>query len=590
MMISTLDRYQAICILFCIVRAFAPTSANSKQDELRWSDLMAGKEQMKEINSLYTQHYLRAANGLLWAIGTEVYNEASDGTKRELKRCIASISVEEENPQKSEAKCVLEAFNMVDKEKAGVKWVGAFGVRRMKRRAKKQSSNMPNLIELEKTKSPLSAFANMATEVLKGDDIGKVSWKKTFARIKKLDYQLKNVRQIENDNRMFDSVLREKSDAFALARTERKEHVANRNMGPLQDLQDMNSFIDGLKPAERETLEFLSPKFAPLMPDNDKPNKSLLSPTFFSFFRDESPNNIASIPDVLNSTGLSSVDRDALMELIMEASGARVQVEQTLRGVSGLADWQDVAQAMIEANLRMNASWTKLLASLTKMQKVELDIKGYSFASHEQIDSMFFRDDSYYNGTWQNDIPLEDYKNYGDNDRRNLLRRMVGRMAGDSSTEFISAMRSWPKRMKQRVLSPFAFVGAVLTPSIFGYTILSPNIFSASVLSPVMLNLELLTPRAFVPVILGPRILSPRILGPRAFVPQILLANILSPAIVRPVLFSPFILTPLVLSPGILAPSALGGRVLSPALLNPAILSPGALNVEILSPSLLSRR
>uniref|UniRef100_A0A914WVZ9 Uncharacterized protein n=1 Tax=Plectus sambesii TaxID=2011161 RepID=A0A914WVZ9_9BILA len=444
-MISTLDRYQAICILFCIVRAFAPTSANSKQDELRWSDLMAGREHMKEINSLYTQHYLRAANGLLWVIGTEVYNEASDGTKRELKRCIASISVEDENPQKSEAKCVLEAFNMVDKEKAGVKWVGAFGVRRMKRHAKKQS-------------------------------------------------------------------------------------------------------------------------------------------------RDESPNNIASIPDVLNSTGLSSDDRDALMELIMEASGARVQVEQTLRGVSGLADWQDVAQAMIEANLRMNASWTKLLASLTKVQKVELDIKGYSFASHEQIESMFFRDDSYYNGTWQNDIPLEEYKNYGDNDHRNLLRRMVGRMAGGSSTEFISAMRSWPKRMKQRVLSPFAFAGAVLTPSIFGYTILSPNIFSASVLSPVMFNLELLTPRAFVPVILGPRILSPRILGPRAFVPQILLANILSPAIVRPVLFSPFILTPLVLSPGILAPSALGGRVLSPALLNPAILSPGALNVEILSPSLLSRR
>lgn len=81
------------------------------------------------------------------------------------------------------------------------------------------------------------------------------------------------------------------------------------------------------------------------------------------------------------------------MKLIMEASGAREQVEHTLRGVSGLADWQDVAEAMINANLRMNTTWMKLLSSFTKMQKFELDTKGYTFALHDQIEEFYFKDD-----------------------------------------------------------------------------------------------------------------------------------------------------------------------------------------------------
>ncbi len=81
------------------------------------------------------------------------------------------------------------------------------------------------------------------------------------------------------------------------------------------------------------------------------------------------------------------------MSLIMEVSGAREQVEHTLRGVSGLADWQDVAQAMIDANLRMNSTWMKLLSSLTKIQKIQLDTRGFAFASHNQIHDMYFKDD-----------------------------------------------------------------------------------------------------------------------------------------------------------------------------------------------------
>uniref|UniRef100_A0A914VIW4 Uncharacterized protein n=1 Tax=Plectus sambesii TaxID=2011161 RepID=A0A914VIW4_9BILA len=725
---------------------FVGCNAKKKEQKpLHWSDVMADEKELKKVNHLYTSHYMRAAYGLLGAIGNELHNEASVATRRELKRCIARISKEDTNPHKSEAKCVLHAYHMLDREKAGVEWVGAFGMRRMKRHAVRQSKlakygpdrfktakvinfsnqqyvkfrqrvakhrvhinmrsqyaknvrekqsqsninnlgsttltnekstnsrrrkpvsdisaarseflfksneatpsisgtstadlvedeenlqpastsqsqpasqdfsnhasrlvgsaekqkeeetvevhkmkSMPELVSLDVAKSPVVTLANMATELLKGERSKKTSWGDTYEKIKELDYQLKETRKIEDQNRALDAVLEKRSGAYSLANTDRQENIADENIGPLKGVQDVNAFINSLHPSQSDTYDFLSPKLAPLMPPEITPKKPLLSPTLFSFYKDEgNPNNIASIPDLLNATGVKSNDRDALMGLIMEASGAREQVEQTLRGVSGLADWQDVAEAMINANLRMNSTWMKLLSSLTKSQKFELDTKGFTFSAHDQVRDMFFKEDSYYNGTWQNDIPLEEYKSYDDVDRKHLLRRMVGTMARDDSTETLAAMRSWPKRMKQRILKPFAFVAQILVPSVFGYTILSPNIFVANILSPVVFNLELLTPRVFFPIILGPRLLSPRILGPRVFVPQILVPLVFTPPIVRPIVLSPYILAPFVMSPAILAPSALGGRVLSPAVLNPIILSPGALNVDILSPTLLSRR
>uniref|UniRef100_A0A914W214 Uncharacterized protein n=1 Tax=Plectus sambesii TaxID=2011161 RepID=A0A914W214_9BILA len=621
------------------------------------SNLLADNKTLDQMFDLYTHHYLGAAKGLLSAIGNNLHNEMSFKSRRELKRCIATIAVEAPTVIEEEARCVLNAYHMLDNEKNGVVWVGAFGIRRMKREAArlgrrkgakgrgniqfrqrpyvkflermrqrrtipeeyenhihrlvdhlekektvnskdqfnvKTLTGMPELIG-EERKSPVVALAKMASELFRGDDSGKASWKQSYQKITELEQQMKLMNRVEKSNRAFDQVLSERaSHTFAgheMALGENEDH-------PLRMIQDVNSVIDQLGASDDESIDFLSPKFMRLLPhEEDKEKKSFLSPSLLSFYKDDNVNNIASLPDIMHGTGWKEEDSEAVIDMIMEVSGARQQVDETLKGIEGLVEWQEVARAVVEADKKMNATWERLFASFSPRQKDELDTIGYTFSDPYQIEDMYFSDDAFYKGMWQNDVTVDEYKRYDDADRSNHLRDVVRVMAGEEQrslreeeeNELEASMRTWPRRMKQRILQPYGFTASILQPSVFGYLILSPFIFSASVLSPQVLSAHILSPAVGFPIILGPRLLSPRILSPRIMAPMILSPVALSPSILRPLVLSPNILTPGLMSPAILSPSALGGKILSPSALNPSILSPGVLNADVLSPSILSK-
>jgi hypothetical protein len=79
----------------------------------------------------------------------------------------------------------------------------------------KTLSSMPELMTKD-PKSPVAALANMATELLRGDDSGKVSWKQSYDKITELDQQMKHMKRVETHNRVFDQVLSERvSHTFA---------------------------------------------------------------------------------------------------------------------------------------------------------------------------------------------------------------------------------------------------------------------------------------------------------------------------------------------------------------------------------------
>ena len=73
--------------------------------------------------------------------------------------------------------------------------------------------------------------------------------------------------------------------------------------------------------------QMLSPRFAPLLPDK-LDSRGLLSPSILSFYKDEGEDQIVPIPSLLQATGMSESDKDSMLEMIMEVSGARTTVDK----------------------------------------------------------------------------------------------------------------------------------------------------------------------------------------------------------------------------------------------------------------------
>lgn len=87
--------------------------------------------------------------------------------------------------------------------------------------------------------------------------------------------------------------------------------------------------------------QMLSPRFAPVLPDKYE-GRGLLSPSVLAFYKvhihslfsfhssiqDDGEDQIVPLPSLLESTGMERKDRDSLLEMIMEISGARETVEE----------------------------------------------------------------------------------------------------------------------------------------------------------------------------------------------------------------------------------------------------------------------
>uniref|UniRef100_A0A914DAI6 Uncharacterized protein n=1 Tax=Acrobeloides nanus TaxID=290746 RepID=A0A914DAI6_9BILA len=468
--------------------------------------------------------------------------------------------------------------------------------------------NMENLEKLNARNdvSPVTKFSNFLQQLLTikkqktetPTSIGtEKKWPKTYEVLKKLKHEMDRTKQLPGSKpykfRMYDIVLENEEPTFSPSENKSPDGLIR------QGLQMVNSIIGKERTGLRKkgSTKWLSPRFLPLMPDKMEGENEVLSPTILSFYKNNK--TIASLPDVLETFGMTEHDRDSVLEMLMDVSGTTKNVDLGIDLLKEI-NFFDIKEDVFNSNERVVANFEKLENSLSFNQQKHLDKNGFTIMEQHQMEK-FYRDQGL-----NNEIDLtsfECHKNYTKQQTEHALWLTIEEIAQNLT----STVRKRQKRFfltvpedvefaretggvdfaRPILLAPFAFA-PLFGFAILGPIILSPMLFSPSLINPTLLSPIILSPGVAVPEVLSAYAFGPFILSPFVMQPGILTPYILGPNILNPFVLSPLVLSPYVLSPDILSPQILGGGVLSPTFLSPAVLTETYLMLSVLSPSFLS--
>ncbi|VDO13822.1 unnamed protein product [Haemonchus placei] len=129
----------------------------------------------------------------------------------------------------------------------------------------------------------------------------------------------------------------------------------------------------------------LSPRFAPLLPDKAAYH-GVLSPALFPFYKDDSEQQILPVPEVrmLEDSGLNEKDRERILEMVMEVSGARETVENAMKVLKHLNSF-GLGDELMSVTEKIGESFEQLRASFNHDQVMDLDRRGYTFMEVDQM-------------------------------------------------------------------------------------------------------------------------------------------------------------------------------------------------------------
>ncbi|KAL6736752.1 hypothetical protein Aduo_007067 [Ancylostoma duodenale] len=336
----------------------------------------------------------------------------------------------------------------------------------------------------------------------------------------------------------------------------------------------VNSFNDA------ENMRILSPRIVPILPD--KASRGILSPSLFPFYKDDTEQSILPIPRMLKTAGLNEKDRERVLEMIMEVSGARETVDKAMKVLQHLNSI-GMDEKLFSINEKIGKVFEQLRSSFTPYQSKELDRKGFTLMSSDQMERLHQGQDLHEPAIR---AQMDKYKSVPSKEREQLLWESVAELAGLNKRRRKRQIQPLVV-LKPTVLSPYQFA-PVYGFSVLGPVVLSPNIFSPLILNPSVLGPWVLSPSFPLPFIISPYVLSPYVLSPLGMAPFVFSPYVLSPNVMNPYMLSPVILSPIVICPDVLSPMVLGGSILSPSILSPSILSKSYLMANVLSPTLLS--
>ncbi|KAK0402711.1 hypothetical protein QR680_016488 [Steinernema hermaphroditum] len=588
-----------VCAAADVARAELTPSATTSQ---RFEKVRLSKQSYDSVHRLHTAWYHTSIKALMGQLGKELYWKLEKEGQTELARCLDVIP--DQGDLSYGARCLMKA--KARKPRKGWRLDKYRGKKRPKRSPYrlvgddlkikvKQQDRLDSLLQPVPS-SPIKRVSNLITRItrLNDSDYTPGGWAKSYDLLqdlkKNMDAKKSQPGAKVYEMRLYDIVLG----------NEEPSKPRNRPDNLMTRAADLANVLSNNRKKGSQNLSLLSPRFAPIMPDKMKGGNRPLSPSILSFYKDDSEGEIASIPKILEATGMDESDRKTVIETIMEVSGARDTVDTALEILKNL-NFLGMEGELFEVTNRLTSAFKALHTTFDRRQNKELDNRGFTFMERHQIEKIY----SDHGIKHPNDVnfDIDAYSNQTNAQREQALWKRIELIAHNiSETEYHhrakrtfddATMRAiFPTWKTISVLSPTVLAPYMFAPvfglSVLGPTVLSPNIFSPLLLNPSVLGPFVLSPAVAMPFIVSPYLLSPYVLTPIVMAPFILNPYILSPNVINPYILSPLILSPYVLCPDVLSPQTLGGAILSPSVASPSVLTESTLMASVLSPTFLS--
>ncbi|KAM3719581.1 Serum response factor-binding protein [Dirofilaria immitis] len=426
----------------------------------------------------------------------------------------------------------------------------------------KKTDKMPAIHDSIIEKTLIQRMSRFISVMISGKE-GGGNWTKTYEQITELKKQMDQ--RLESSNarvynlRLFDLVLGNEKRTRPKVLLKYKDFISM--------AFDLLNRINRDDKKEELNFRFLSPRIMSLMPDKMQSQNRILSPAILSFYKDDSSDSIVPLPKLLEKSGMMEKDRQAVLEMVMDVSGARIAIEM-ISDIFKETNIFVLKDTIFEATKRINQAFKTLEKSFSIEQRNEMESKGFTFLEASQLKKMLHQQ-----GIMKSEdikFDLEKYEQLNGKQREEALWENIKRIVKNETEEEYRKKRQAISLLTPTILSPFMF-SPIFGLSILGPVVLSPSIFSPLILNPSILSPYVLSPGIFLPFLLSPYILSPYVLSPLVGAPYILSPYVLSPNVINPYLLSPLVLSPYILSPDIISPQVLGGQILSPYAFSPSI-------------------
>ncbi|ETN85067.1 hypothetical protein NECAME_16940 [Necator americanus] len=235
----------------------------------------------------------------------------------------------------------------------------------------------PPTLKQKPSKTPIHRVADLFVSLF-----GKVTtvqlpqkWSTTYRSLSKLTKILENKQQLPGarvyNRRIYDIVV------------ESRESNQNGEIFVPPFLKDAFDIVNSFNGAKNARI--LSPRFAPLLPD--KTTKGFLSPSLFPFYKDETEQQIMPVPKLLENAGLNEKDRERVLEMVMEVSGARDTVDKAMKVLQHLSS-MGMDEKLFDVNEKIGKAFEQLRSSFTPNQNKDMESKGFTFMEPEQMQKL----------------------------------------------------------------------------------------------------------------------------------------------------------------------------------------------------------